>query len=326
MKLFDKAALKLTAIYTGVLLLISICFSIVVALTAANEMGRPFERPPKIVVETQSGDVNVDVIERVLRERTRQTNGQIALALVLTNLGVAVLGGLGAYFLARLTLKPIERAMESQARFVSDASHELKTPLAAIQMENEVTLREKNLGPAKLRAQIASNLEEVGKLRALTDYLLKLSQDETIEIGDVNVAAVIDDALKRTKKSAAAKNIELTFAKDDHTEIIWRVNAEALCEILTIVLDNAVKYSPPKSTVQIVADNAQIAIIDQGPGIAAADLPHIFDRFYRAEKSRTTDGYGLGLSLAQNLAEKIGLKILAENNKTGGATFRVNYN
>jgi two-component system sensor histidine kinase MprB len=95
---------------------------------------------------------------------------------------------------------------------------------------------------------------------------------------------------------------------------------DILSKIIAILLDNAVKYSPAKSRVTVVAGASQISIIDQGSGIPEEDLPHIFERFYRAEKSRTSEGFGLGLSLAEKLADKIGVKIEASNHHGADGT------
>ena len=100
-------------------------------------------------------------------------------------------------------------------------------------------------------------------------------------------------------------------------------NSNALSEIFSIIINNAIKYSPEKSKVSIITKDDDVLIIDEGMGIVEADLPYIFDRFYRAEKSRTSGGYGLGLSLAKHLADKIGVKIAAYNNAGKGTTFVV---
>jgi signal transduction histidine kinase len=177
--------------------------------------------------------------------------------------------------------------MNDQARFVSDASHELRTPLTAIAMENEVILRDKTVGKKELHTQVKSNLEEVKKLQKLSDTLLQISQSDKV-----------DDP----------KEHELVLE-----------------QIIKILVENAVKYDPKHCPPKIERSEKEIKVCDQGTGIAEKDLPHIFDRFYRAEKSRTSSGFGLGLSLAQHLAHKIGAEIVAENNRGGGATFTVRF-
>lgn len=315
MKLFNSARLKLTAIYTAILLLISISFSIVIAVTAAREIDRPFDRPPAVI-----RNIDQQAMDDIFRQRAESARLRIALVLTFVNVGVLILGLAGSYFLARWTLRPIEKAMADQARFVSDASHELRTPLAAIAMENEVILRESKSNAKNLRLQIQSNLDEIGKLQKLTNYLLELNQDETIEFSRADLAAIARDAIKINAKAAAVKKIIIKNQIQPQPIV---TNANALTEILSILINNAVKYSPEKSEISIAKQLDEILVIDQGSGLAEVDLPHIFDRFYRAEKSRTSEGYGLGLALARSLAERIGAKITAANNREKGATFSV---
>jgi len=279
--MFNKATIKLTAIYTSVLMVISICFSVAVGVTTAQEMSRPFDQP-RI---TFRYDENIEIFEGEFRARATQANSRIILALILINFGVLIFGAGLSFLLARWTLKPLEKAFARESQFVSDASHELKTPLAALRAENEVLLRDKSADKKSLREQIASNLEEVKKLQNLAETLLQLNQSQPV-----------------------------TDPKE---------RAEIVEQIVKILVENAVKYDPKHRQPEIVRSEKEIKVIDQGSGIAEEDLPHIFERFYRAVKSRTTDGYGLGLALAQSLAEQIGAEIVAANNEGAGATFAV---
>ncbi|MDR2524238.1 MAG: HAMP domain-containing histidine kinase [Candidatus Nomurabacteria bacterium] len=313
MKIFDKAILKLTAIFVAILFVI--CFGFSAAVYNVTTRGLERDLPRRVMI---TGDDEM-MVERFLTEHFEQIRANLLTELVLVNLAVLAAGAAASYFLARWTLMPVNAAMQAQGRFVSDASHELRTPLAAIQMENEVLLREARPNRDELRAQIVSNLEEVGKLRELTDRLLRLSQNEPIEISEIDVGQAVRAALKRVEPQIAARKI---VVKNLVKSRRIRANHEALADILAILLDNAVKYSPRGSVVTIGATrDGKIFVRDAGSGIAPVDLPHIFDRFYRAETSRTTDGYGLGLPLAQAVASQMNMQIVAENNKKSGATF-----
>src|SRR5690606_27239432 len=125
--------------------------------------------------------------------------------LVYLNCIVLAAGGVGAYFLARRTLRPIEEAHEAQSRFTSDASHELRTPLAAMKAELEVTLLSKELDEAETREVLESSLEEVEKLTRLSDLLLKLSRLEydKLERAPLSLAAAAESAVKSLDKKAA---------------------------------------------------------------------------------------------------------------------------
>jgi signal transduction histidine kinase len=326
-KIFNRATIKLTLIYTVILMIISVCFSVAVGLTASREIDRPFPRPPREIIFEDSSRVD---FTQIFRERNRETNGRIIVALILVNLGVLILGAGFSLILARWTLKPIEKAMAEESQFVSDASHELRTPLAVITTENEVILRDKDISRKDLRDQVQSNLNEARQLQKLTNYLLDLSSSENCEVKitqtEFDLTEIIESAISRVSANAKVKKID--FSREIQPVKIT-ASFEALCEILVIILDNAVKYSTEKSVIKVVANEREISILDNGGGISDEDLPHVFDRFYRAEKSRTSEGFGLGLSLARNLAEKISAKIsvenLRENDKITGAKFIVKF-
>jgi signal transduction histidine kinase len=314
MRQIDKAVLKFSAIFTLILMVLSVGYSVTVYTATDSEMSR--ERAPRVMV-WQGNKVDVEVL---FRERADIVRQNLLIELVILNGIVLLAGAFGSYFLARWALSPVEKSMEQQAQFVSDASHELKTPLAVIVTENEVTLRDLKAGKDDYKKQIESNLEEGEKLRALTERLLKLSQDERLELAEVDLGRLVEGVCERAAKSAGIKKIII-----DNKVVKRKVktNAEALSEIVYILLENAVKYSPAQSVVTMDYKKGKLLVSDQGPGILEKDLPRIFDRFYRAEKSRTSTGYGLGLSLAQKLAEQLNLKIEAKNHKPHGATFAI---
>lgn len=318
MKMFSGARIKLMATYTAILMIISIAFSVVIGVIAAQEIRRPFDFFPAAVTQSIGSDAFHDVFE----QRINDVNFRITIVLIMVNIVILIVGSIGSYFLAQWTLRPIEKAMEHQARFVGDASHELRTPLAAIAMENEVMLREKKPTAKQLRDQVQSNLDEIGKLQHLTNYLLDLNQDDAVVLTNADLNMIIDEALNLNNKQAISKRITI---KNDVTPQSVVTNASALTEIISIIVNNAIKYSPKQSTVTISGDRRSLSIIDQGSGISESDLPHIFDRFYRAEASRTSEGYGLGLALAQHLAKRIGVTIAASSHQQQGSTFTITF-
>jgi signal transduction histidine kinase len=316
MKIFDKAILKLTAIFASILLLVSVGFSMVVYKITSNEINR--EMPQRVgIVVFQGRRVNV---EKMITERNAETRQRLLAELIIANILIVSLGVIASYFLARWTLKPVHEAYEAQTRFVSDASHELRTPLAAIMMENEVLLRDKSTTKEELTKQIESNLEEVQKLQRLTSYLLSLSKNDPLLLSELDLKNVITEAVANLTPLAKSKKIEIKTKVSAST---IKAEAGALQNIVNILLENAIKYSPASSKIKVAADDNSISISDEGCGISATDLPHIFERFYRSEKSRTSEGYGLGLSLAKSLAEKMDMKIIAENNPDKGAIFKI---
>lgn len=319
MKIFDKATLKLTAVYTAVIMVISIGFSVCLGMVTVGELKRPYDVPSLFK------ELRVDEdFTRVYQVRSKSVESKVWASLTLININMLIVGIALSYLLARWTLRPIERAMDDETRFVSDASHELRTPLATMRMENEVLLRDTEAKKSDYKEQLKSNLEEIDKLRQLTDTLLRLSGSSKLEMGIVDASNVVASAVERISHAAEVKNITVDN-KIGH--FMLNTNEDALSEIVYIFLDNAVKYAPADSTVEIYSsDKKSISVRDHGPGIADKDLPNIFNRFYRADESRNSEGFGLGLSLASRMAEQLNGKVQAANNSgknAPGATFTV---
>jgi signal transduction histidine kinase len=193
-------------------------------------------------------------------------------------------------------------------RFISDASHELRTPLTSLRSEIEVGLLNKKLTLPQARKLIESNLEEVIRLQMLSDNLLALTQYEktngTILFDSVVLAKVIDEAAKSVQGQAKKKEITITKKIEGVT---IHGNHDRLRELFTILLDNAIKYSPQNSNVIIETVTkgkfVTVFVKDEGIGISKKELPNIFDRFYRADTSRSkhVEGFGLGLSIAKKI-------------------------
>lgn len=285
---------------------ISILFSVAIFQIATNEVSTRLTRL-QTGIEIQPAFNNqqrpIDTIRLV---EAAEASSHLIIGLVYANVLVLVLGGAGSYVLARRTLRPIEKAHEAQSRFTSDASHELRTPLAAMKAELEVTLRDTSANKKDLIEVLQSNLEEVEKLSRLSDMLLNLSRldHDKLERTAVDLVDVTKDVLKRY--NLPAKRITISASKQSLVE----GNEPALIELVAVLVDNALKYSPNDSLVSIKIGrqnkHATFEITNAGPGIAEDKLPHIFDRFYRADTSRTKqaqDGYGLGLSLAKKIVE-----------------------
>lgn len=251
---------------------------------------------------------------------SQQAGAQMALSLVYINIVVFIAGGLGSYFLARRTLRPIEEVHEAQSRFTSDASHELRTPLAAMKTELEVTLRDQRLTLADSRAVLESNLEEVNNLIDLSELLLKLSRldYDTLEVTTIDVVTMFEDLLKRYPKEK--RRFEVTARKKATTQ----ANEAAITELLSILVDNALKYSPQKSKIYVRIferyGTIGFEIKNTGDPIPEDMLPKIFNRFFRADTSRTNgakNGYGLGLSIAKKITDIHHGELTVSSNKKG---------
>jgi signal transduction histidine kinase len=256
---------------------------------------------------------------------------QLQAQLIGLNIFTLLIGGMLSYALARRTLQPVEDALEAQGRFTADASHELRTPLTAMRSEIEVALRDRKLGIGEAKELLSSNLEEIAKLEALSSGLLRLARFENAldpaAVTNVPVKELIEAIIDRHQARLAERHIELEVKTGEETIAGDRAS---LVEMLSVLLDNAIKYSPPRSTIKLESETSgqfvRISVKDQGAGIKASDLPHIFDRFYRAERSRSKEdvsGYGLGLSIAKRVADVHGGDITVTSTPGRGSTFRV---
>lgn len=322
MSIFDSATLRLTVWYMVMLMLLSLLFSGVLYAVATNEFNRALG--PR-----RQGEMRIFIDDsNVANARTRlieESSDRLIISLVLFNLAVLVGGGGLSYLLARRTLKPIQLAHDAQLRFTSDAAHELRTPLAVMQTEIEVGLRSKKTSAAKQTAILESNLEEVARLRMLTDRLLQLASQQELPVGTVDVEAAVVEAVTRLVPMAQKRHITI---ENQVGPASVRGHYDSVVDIIAILLDNAIKYSPSKSHVVVKTrpsgGEIVLDVIDQGMGIPPEEQDKIFERFYRVDSSRSKDyveGHGLGLSLAQRLATEMGGSLRVQSVVGEGATF-----
>lgn len=321
--LFDSATLRLTAWYMIILMFISLLFSVILYRVASDELSRAFGPRGENMRIYVNNERVVDVRDQMIRESNERLVGN----LVLFNVLVLVGGGGVSYVLARRTLLPIEDALEAQSRFSSDAAHELRTPLAVMQSEIEVGLRDTSATKAKYRGVLESTLDEVHRMRTLTDRLLLLARNDMIERTQVDTNDVAIDVLNRAIPLASSKDINIENNIGSHTVV---ADKDSLVDVLSILVENAVKYSSKKSTITLSSTPHQrsvdILVADKGIGISEADQAKIFDRFYRADISRSkqnVEGYGLGLSIASRLMELQHGTIFVKSQEGQGSTFTI---
>jgi heavy metal sensor kinase len=227
------------------------------------------------------------------------------------------------------TLARLESSFGQLRRFTADASHELRTPLSVIRGIGEMGVRETRT-PAEYKDAIGSMLEEVDRLTRLVDTLLRLSRGDagTVRLSPdlVDLGQLARDAVSSLAILAEERKQRLSV---DALENI-RVSADRLVlrDAITNVIDNAIKYSPNGSTIQVRVGvdghEATLAVVDQGPGIAAEHRDRIFDRFYRIDEGRSREmgGTGLGLAIAKWSVEANGGRIVVESGG-GGSIFRI---
>lgn len=322
--MFRSATLRLTGWYLLILMTLSVFFSIAIYQVMSDEIKTRLERFQTNLQMSQDFAPPPIRIEALRDNEVKEATDNLSIELVYVNLLVLTVGGIGSYYLARRNLLPIEKAHEAQSRFTSDASHELRTPLAAMRTELEVALRDKDATTDSLKEILSSNLEEVDKLSRLAEMLLNLSQMDhaKLKLGPVNLYKVTQDVVKDFSQSP--NRISITSKR----RRIVNGNEMAIADLIKVLVDNALQYSPKDSQVSIelsrVDQYAKFEITNSGPGIQPDKLPHIFDRFYRADSSRTNGkhkGYGLGLALAKNIVELHNGKLFASSTPDVETTF-----
>jgi len=333
MSIFRSASFKLTVFYVLIVMIISVSFSVVVYQISSNEIGTCMNRPA-LYIKGLSNDNPIrslaNELERMRGEQIGQSRNHLLTNLINFNLLILVLSSVASYFFARRALRPIEEMMEAQSRFTADASHELKTPLTAMKSEIEVSLRDKKLGSAQAKKLLVSNLEEIGKLENLSSALLELARYENKSeknLEALSLSEVLTSAFEKVEKFAKAKNIEF---ETDFSDLKVRADMQSLTELFVVLFDNSIKYSPVKSKITVSYKkemrHVEIKIKDEGAGIKKEDLPHIFDRFYRADASRNkaqSGGYGLGLAIAKSIVELHGGTISVSSKAGKGSIFTV---
>lgn len=328
--LFHSATLRLAAWYTLILFFVSLLFSVVLFQISSHEIRQGFRplRPGELSIVLNNPQYRDDYISW-REEQIHESQRRLLWQLGLFNFFVVLSGAAGSYLLARRTLQPVEEAYESQSRFSSDAAHELRTPLTIMQSEIEVGLRDKKATKQSHAVLLQSNLDEVHHMRTLTDRLLQLANNHDMTITSTSLEPIGIDAVNRVIPLAQTKKISIDNAIGD---ITVAGNSESLTDTLVILLENAIKYSPTKSTILLQAHtkgkHAALTVADSGPGISDEDIPHIFDRFYRADTSRSSRnvaGHGLGLSIAKQIvkAHRGNISVANNHDKQKGATFTI---
>ena len=226
----------------------------------------------------------------------------------------------------------LQTTENARRRFVSDASHELKTPLAAIRLLTDSILQTENIDRETAREFVTDIGQEAERLSRITEDLLRLTRlDSNVLERPVVVDAlpVLEQVMRMMSLVAQEKGTELTYRAEGTCTML--ATRDEIHQIIYNLTDNAVKYTPPGSTVQVSlfreGDQVVLTVEDNGAGIPEEDLPRIFERFYRVDKarSRAAGGTGLGLAIVRDTVEKRGGTVEAANRPGGGAVFTVRW-
>jgi signal transduction histidine kinase len=320
-------------------------------LTAATESSRDI-RNATLQVQSASGDEVVDLPVRILSQHVDLREGERVVQVVQDRtsevetldslLRVLIGGGLLALVLAsilgaayatralvpiRASLSAQREALRRQREFAADASHELRTPLTIVRSSVEDLRLHPDQPVAEVGEALGDIEAEVGHMTSLVEDLLLLARSDSgaldlafqpVELGDVAT-----DAASAMMAPANARNVRIEV---DPEPVMVVGDPQRLRQVVTILVDNAVRHSPDGGAVSVKVRRedatAQLVVEDEGPGIRPADLPHVFDRFWRAPGS-PGGGTGLGLAIAATIVTRLGGRIGAGARSAGGAVFTV---
>lgn len=219
-------------------------------------------------------------------------------------------------------LDSLERSVAAQKQLVADASHELRTPLTSLRTNVEVLGEAEGIAPEERRKIVSDIVLQTEELAGLVSDLVELARGDSgsavIEPVDIELdrlaAAAVDRAQRHYPNLAFNAKLE---------PLLVRGVPASLDRAVTNLIDNAAKFSPVGGTVTVEIHGRTFSVVDEGPGIPAADLPHVFDRFYRATSSRTVPGSGLGLAIVRQAAEAHGAHVVVDCPPAGGTRMRI---
>lgn len=319
---FTRAVLLLTAYYTvGAFLILAVFNVIVYVLFAGSIRSEEFELSEHYPFEEERGELEEAHIEEL--------QDDLASILLTSDAVIMILTLIVSYTLSRRTLMPLEDAYQKQARFIADAAHELRTPLAAMQAGSEVILRSDRT-TGEYTQFLKENLEEVKRLTTLSNDLLFLARHNRPSAGLVSRVHFSELCLKRVNAMEAYANTKGISIKSDIEDGLYVMGAgDDLVRLLDNLLKNAIDYNRPNGSVALLlqkkSGGIRLSVKDTGIGIGKNELPHIFERFYKASASRTQNasGTGLGLAMVKEIVEANSGSVTVQSTLGEGTVFEV---
>lgn len=321
--MFQSATLKLTVWYLLIIMTVSIAFSVAIYRFTLGEFSARLDVVQAEIESEPRFNLPANFLWQVRSDQYEVASQSFLAGLFYVNLIILVGGGFCSYALARRTLRPIEEANETQSRFVADASHQLRTPLAIMKAELETAQRSDHLTKKETDELLSSTIEEVDRLTSLSHRLLELSRLDNHttppKLEAIELDKLVKQAVKRHNKSH--KRLRLT-AKSG---VKIKANKHSIEELIDILIDNALKFSPHDTKVTLnletKANRVLFSVSNQGDGIPENELSKVFDRFYRSQTSRSANGYGLGLAIAKKIVDSHGGDLFVESKSSGPTTF-----
>jgi two-component system sensor histidine kinase MprB len=265
----------------------------------------------------RAGLAPLDRLTKTIEEltRTRDLTRRVAVG------GRDELGRLAENF--NSLLAALESSLRSQRQLVADASHELRTPITSLRTNLEVLQRTETWAPGEREHLLGEVVHQTERLGHLVAELIDLAREE--EGAPVAVQDVALDEIGRSAVAVAAQEwpgVEFSLVAEP---CVVRGDPGRIERAIRNLLDNAAKWSPPGGVIDVSVSDGEVAVRDHGPGVAEADLPHVFDRFWRAPAARRMPGSGLGLAIVKEIARAHGGTVGVERAEGGGALFRLRF-
>ena len=262
--------------------------------------------------------------------KTAEARARLMLNMIIMGLFVLAVVFFISFVFANRAIKPVDESMNRQKRFIADASHELKTPLAIIDASSEAMLSDREATVDSQSKWLDRIGEESTRMRKLIESLLYLakSEDATYDVLPTDLTKIVNDEIGRVEAFLFEHNVELIFFNYNSEPLIVNADNEKIGESVLILLDNAVKYTDEGGRVIVEMGVhkhfAYLKISNTGVGIPSEELPKVFDRFYRVDKARNSESgsYGLGLSIAKVIVERSGGKIFVSS-ENGVTSFTI---
>ena len=292
-------------ILTNMLTTTAILVIAFVSIFAVSAAGTRRELPPAPKAFNKSNEMREAFREEIEREREEQL-ARLGLTLTMVGVSIEILVFVVSYMMAERSVKPVEEAYEKQREFIANASHELKTPIAAVQANFEA------LGATE--QPWTDNIEtELSRASNLVSDLLTLARTDgrTVAVAkkDINIAKVVRSRAQLIEARLDGRKLNIVAPEKE----MALINEADFTQVLDILLDNAVKYS--KKSINISLSAHLLTVENDGKTIPAEKLNKLFERFYQVDK--TAEGSGLGLAIAKAVADQNKWKIWAESDKTG---------
>jgi two-component system sensor histidine kinase MprB len=219
-------------------------------------------------------------------------------------------------------MEALDRSVKAQRQLVADASHELGTPLTSIRTNVEVLARRPDLETSARRAILEDVRAEVEGLAAIVHDIVDMARGDArpVSLQDIRIDVVVGRVVDRARGRSTDAPISLSTAPAG-----IRADPADLERAIENLIDNALKWSPPGSPVEVTLEPRRLEVRDHGAGIDPADLPYVFDRFYRGSSARSVQGSGLGLAIVSQVATRHGWVVRAENAPEGGAVMTIEF-